>query len=72
MKRRRGSSGIRFIGGREFMLSGRFYDRDSAESDAATLRKEWGIVKVLRTIHIFGEFSCWVHGYMGIPHNERN
>lgn len=60
--RRTGSSGIRFINGQEYMLSGRFETRERALVDAEELRKEWTLVKVLKVRHIFGCYSCWVHG----------
>jgi hypothetical protein len=53
--------GIRFIGGKEFMLAGRYLTKQEASAVADELRKQWVLVKILKTRHIFGCYSCWVH-----------
>jgi len=57
----KGSPGIRFIDGKEFMLSGRFDTKEDAEQEARELRREWNIVKVRMIRHVLGCYSCWVH-----------
>jgi len=50
------------IGGKEYMLSGRFETRFAADDESNLLCLEWHFVKVLKINHILGCYSCWVHG----------
>jgi hypothetical protein len=51
--------GVRWIGGREFLLAGRHALRVDAARSAEQLREEWEIVHVRKGHYVF---SCWVHG----------
>jgi hypothetical protein len=53
--------GIRFIDGREYLLAGRFNTRSGAQDAARLFRQKWGITRVLKTPHRFGDYSVWVH-----------
>lgn len=44
------------------MLAGRFETWAGAKIEAEALSREWMRVKVLKVRHIFGCYSCWVHG----------
>ncbi len=52
-----------WIGGREFLLAGRYDAREQAENAAQGLVSEWELVKVRSTPKArMGRFSVWVHG----------
>lgn len=54
-------SGVRYIGGREYLLCGRFSTPERAKDEAGALRARWEMVRVLKTHYTW---TCWVHGLM--------
>ena len=57
------TKGITFIGGKEFLLAGRYDSRERAAHVAEDMVQRWELVKVRKTPKAkAGDWSVWVHG----------
>ena len=52
--------GVRFIGGREFLLAGRKADKKSADRESNALRTGWTLARIVKR-HDF-DYMIYVHG----------
>jgi hypothetical protein len=51
--------GVRFIGGREFLLAGRAYNREDAQRGARGLRHSWRLVRIVKRSE--WDYMLYVH-----------
>lgn len=56
------TKGIRRLGGKAFVLVGKYDSLAVAKEEQALLYAYWDIVKIRKLGRIVGCFSCWAHG----------